>query len=142
MMLRNNRAKNFIVIMIIVALSALFVRIILEKLIQINITQNESNAQTALRLISAALENYSRDNQGAYPKSLLVLTQSKSPYIKEDITGAPQKGYSFDCAILKPSGYSCSATPTSCRLSGKKIYKVSTGSFLESEECDKKESGE
>jgi type II secretory pathway pseudopilin PulG len=128
--------------MIVIAFSALTLRIILEKLIQINIAQNESNAQTVLRLISTALENYSRDNQGVYPKSLSVLTQSKSPYIKEDITGTPQRGYSFDCARLQPSGYSCSATPTSCRLSGKKIYKVSTGSFLESEECDKKESGE
>jgi len=67
--MRNIRGKSFITIMIVIAISALLLRIAIDRLIKINIAQNESNAQGTLKLISAALENYAKDHSGAIPQA-------------------------------------------------------------------------
>lgn len=138
--MKNAKARSFVVIMIIIAVSALLLRIAIEKLIKISITQNESNATATLKLISAALENYAEDNQGIYPTNLSVLTKTSPAYLDKDyITKSPLKGYNFSCSRLEPAGYSCLASPTRCKLTGKMVYTITTGSLLISEDCEKKE---
>lgn len=127
-------------IMIVIAIASLVLRISLEQLIKLNITQNESNAQTTLKLISAALENYARDHLGAYPARLSFLIQNSPPYLDKDyIAGSPIKGYYYGCPRLEASGYSCSASPVKCSLTGKMAYTVTSGGLIISEECSKKE---
>ena len=63
----DKKGKSFITIMIVIAISALLLRIAFDRIIKINIAQNESNAQGTLKLISAALENYAKGHSGAYP---------------------------------------------------------------------------
>jgi len=133
-------AKSFVTIMIVIAVSALLLRITVEKLIKINIAQNESNASLTLKLISAALENYAKDNQGIFPVKISVLTKTSPPYLDKDyLTQSPFKGYNLSCSRLEASGYSCSAIPVKCRLSGNLIHSVSTGGLLISEECSRKD---
>jgi len=123
-----------------VAFCALLLRIGIEKLISINIAQNESSASLTLKLISTALENFARDKNGAYPEKLSLLTNTKPPYLdKSYISDFPVKGYYLNCSRLEPSGYNCSAVPVKCRLTGNAIYTISTGGALESEDCIKKE---
>lgn len=138
--MNNIKARSFVVIMIVIAMSALVLRMLMGWFINMNIAQNESNAQSTLKLISAALENYSKDNQGVYPVQFSVLTESKPPYLDKDyIKQSPVKGYDYDCTRLDATGYSCYAFPTRCKLTGMVAFSVTTGNLLISEDCDKKE---
>ncbi len=139
----DNRGKSFIAIMVIIAITAFVLRIVIDKVIKISIVQNEANASATLKLISAALENYAKDNH-VYPANLDLLTQSRPAYLDKDyIKQSPLlgyiKGYNYNCSRLDTSGYSCLAIPVSCGLTGKKVYSVVTGGLLISDECNKKE---
>lgn len=136
----NKRAKSFVTIMIVTAITALVLRVVIKQIIKVTITQNESDASATIKLISASLENYAKDNRGVYPAKLSVLAENKPAYLDKDyIKISPLRGYNYDCPRLDSSGYSCSASPVSCGLTGKIIYTVITGGSLISEECSKKE---
>ncbi|PIP18833.1 MAG: hypothetical protein COT38_01435 [Candidatus Omnitrophica bacterium CG08_land_8_20_14_0_20_41_16] len=140
MLIKNTQARSFVVIMVVIALSALLLRIAIEKIIEVTTTQNEALAQSTLKSIAVALDNYARDNQGIYPKSISILSQSKPRYLDKDyVTQSPIKGYSYSCGRLDASGYSCYAFPIKCRLTGKVAFIVTTGNLLISEDCNKKE---
>lgn len=137
---RNIKAKSFVVIMIVIALFALALRMIISEIINVTSAQNESSAQSTLKLISTALENYAKNNQGAYPLKISVLTQSQPVYLDRDyIKQSPIKGYHYNCSRLDASGYSCYAVPVRCKLTGKVNFSVTTGSLLISEDCAAKE---
>lgn len=136
----NKKAKSFVVIMIVIALSALTLRVLVGKIISLTTAQNEANAQSTLRLICTAIENYAKDNHGVYPDKISVLTQSSPAYLDKDyIKQSPIKGYNYNCNRLEPSGYSCQALPIRCRLTGKIAFTITTGNLLISEDCDKRE---
>jgi len=138
MMISGRAGKNFVMIMIIIALSALLLRFTISKLIKLNIEQNQSYAEDTLRLISNALENYAKNNRGIYPANVSELLKAKPPYLEKDyLSVSPLRGYDFDCPRLDSAGYNCSATPIRCRLSGRSIYSVSTGGLIVAEGCDK-----
>jgi hypothetical protein len=140
MRINHNKAKSFVTIMVVIAFFALALRFTIEKIIKTNIAQHQSYALSRLKLISAALENYAKDKGGLYPTSLSLLTQSNPPYVdKEDVAQSPKKGYIYSCTRLEASGYSCSAAPLKCRVTGDTAYTISTGSLLISEACDKKD---
>ena len=134
----NRKAKSFVTIMISIAISALLLRLAVDKLIIFNIEQNQILAQGNLKLFSTALENFAKDNKGVYPTQISQLTKDKPVYLENDyIKDSPIKGYEYDCQRLDPTGYNCQATPVNCKLTGKKIYSVSTGGLIIAEDCDK-----
>jgi hypothetical protein len=140
----NYKGRSFIIIIIIIAISALALRIAIEQIIRISIEHNQSGAQSTLKLISAALENYAADNKSSYPQNLTVLTQTKPPYLEKNYfsqssLGDYLRGYNYSCSRIDASGYNCSAIPIKCKLTGKMVYTVTTGGLLISEECEKKE---
>lgn len=127
-------------IMMVIAICALLLRIAAWQIIKINISQNESDAYSTLKLIAASLENYAKDNSGAYPANFALLTQNKPAYLDRDyIAQSPFKGYNYICPRLEVSGYNCLAVPLKCKLTGRKVYAINTGGVLGQEECDKKE---
>ncbi len=140
MIIMEEKAKSFVLIMMVIALSALILRIAIGKVIEIASAQNETMAQSTLKSIATALDNYARDNQGVYPKALSILSQSTPAYLDKDYVSEPSvKGYSYSCTRLDSSGYSCYAFPTKCKLTGKLAFTVTTGNLLISEDCNKKE---
>ena len=125
--------------MIIVALAALSLRLAIHKIIIYNIEQNQLLAKGNLKLLSTALENYAKDNKGAYPANIDLLTRNKPPYLERNYLAASSvRGYEYDCQRLDSTGYSCSAAPVNCKLTGKMVYAVSTGGLIIAESCDKK----
>ncbi len=135
----NKKARSFVTIMIAVAVSALLLRLAIQKIIIYNIEQNQRLAQGNLKLFSTALENYAKDNKGVYPASTAQLTNAKPVYLERDYLAVSSvRGYEYDCQRLGPTGYNCSATPVNCNLSGKMVYAVSTGGLIIAESCDKK----
>lgn len=137
----NDKARSFVTIMIVIAISALLLRFGLGALISYTISQNESYASVTLKLVAAALENYAKDNQGFYPTSVSALTSARPAYLDKNYTlQSPQKGYSYMCVRLESTGYTCIAAPLHCKLTGNTIYTITTGNVLVSESCDLKES--
>ena len=138
-MLRK-QGRSFVAIMILIAISALTIRIAIERIIEFSIMQNESSASRTLKLISVGLENFARENKGAYPVNFTLLTQSEPAYLDTNyIAISPYKGYIYNCPKLEQAGYICTAVPVNCRLTGKTEYTISTGSLFFSEDCAKKE---
>ncbi len=125
--------------MIITALAALSLRLAIHKIIIYNIEQNQLLAKGNLKLLSTALENYAKDNKGAYPANIDLLTRNMPPYLERNYLAASSvRGYEYDCQRLDSTGYSCSAAPVNCKLTGKMVYAVSTGGLIIAESCDKK----
>lgn len=139
-MLKNNSAKSLVVIMLIAAICAFILRIAVIKAIRLNISYDETVASATLKLISAALENYSKDNKGLFPSSISALATTKPAYLDRDYTKQfPIKGYNYICDRLDSLGYNCSAVPIKCNITGQKIFKVSTGSLFVTQDCRKEE---
>lgn len=135
----NRKARSFVAIMIVAALSALLLRLAIQKIIVYNIGHNQLLAQVNLKLLSTALENYAKDNKNAYPAGIDQLTKSNPVYLERNYLAASSiRGYEYDCQRLDASGYNCSAAPVDCKLTGKTVYSVSTGGLIIAESCDKK----
>ena len=135
----DNKARSFVTIMIITALAALLLRLAVHKIIIYNIEQNQLLAKGNLKLLSTALENYAKDNKGAYPVNIDLLTKNKPPYLERNyLSSSAVRGYEYDCQRLDPLGYNCSAAPVNCKLNGKMVYSVSTGGSIIAQSCDKK----
>ncbi len=135
----NKKARSFVTIMIVVALSALLLRLAVEKIIIYNIEHNQLLAQVNLKLLSTALENYAKNNKSAYPASVDQLTKSNPVYLERNYLAVSSiRGYEYDCQRLDAAGYNCLATPVDCKLTGKMVYSVSTGGLIIAESCDKK----
>jgi hypothetical protein len=134
--MKNNQARSFVTIMIVIAVSAFFLRIAIEQVIKFNIAQNESSVSSTLKLIAASLENYSTDHAGVYPLTLSALTLSKPAYLDKDYTSQFSSiGYNFSCPRLEASGYSCRGSPSKCRFTGRTVYSITTGGAIISEDC-------
>lgn len=138
MKIKNQNGKNTVTIILFIAIFSLVLRFAILEIIRSNIKQNESNAAVTLKSISAALENYARNNQGAFPLNLMALAESEPAYLNKNYLATPVKGYSFSCPRLDISGYSCSATPVKCNISGVMIFTITTGGIIVSEDCAKK----
>jgi hypothetical protein len=135
----NRKARSFVTIMIVVGLSALFLRLGMQKVIIYNIDNNQQLAQVNLKLFSTALENYAKDNKGLYPANTAELTKGKPVYLKKDyLAVASAQGYEYDCQRLDEAGYNCKAAPVNCMLTGEKVYSVSTGGLIITESCENK----
>ena len=136
----NNKAKSFVTIMVVIAISALLLRIAIDRVMKLTLAQNESNAAATLKLISTALQNYANDHDGFFPERFAELVQTAPAYLdKNHITLSPVKGYHYICPRLENSGYTCRAAPVNCGLTGNMAYTVTTGGLLISEECKTKE---
>lgn len=134
------QGRSFVSIMIFIAIFVLVLRVTIEQIIRVSIPQNESIASRTLKLYATALDNYAKNNHGAYPMDLTYLTQTNPPYLDKDYTERSSfRGYIYSCSKLDSSGYSCSAAPVICGVTGKTSYIVTTGGFFISEPCKKKE---
>ena len=124
-------------IMVVVALSALLLRLGLHRVIVYRIQQNQLLAQINLKLLSTAMENYAKDNKNIYPASVDLLTKSNPVYLQKDYLAVTSLGgYEYDCQRLDAVGYSCTASPINCKLTGEMAYTVSTGGLIMAESCE------
>jgi len=135
----NNKARSFVTIMVVFALSALLLRLAVHQIIIYRIQQNQLLAQINLKLLSTAMENYAKDNKNVYPASIDLLIKNNPVYLERDYLAATSvHGYEYDCQRLDATGYNCTASPVNCRLTGRMVYAVSTGGLLMTESCDTK----
>lgn len=139
-MKKNHKGLSLIALIFLTAIVSLILRFSIVEFINSTIDQNELTAQSTLKLISTALENYAKDHQGFFPTELAALSRTVPPYLDKNFNLVlSSKGYSFACPRLEVSGYNCFASPIKCNITGKSIYDINTGGTIVSEECKKKE---
>jgi TM2 domain-containing membrane protein YozV/Tfp pilus assembly protein PilE len=122
----------WIFVFIVAILAAITIPLVLER----RIAALETTAQTHLRLISAALENYSVDNNGNYPADEHTLLEAGSPYLSKAYNQVTISGYTF-YEDLQPKSYKITATPQSCGVTGNKIFVIEAGGILSSYDCER-----
>jgi type IV pilus assembly protein PilA len=129
------RGFTLVEIMIVVSIISLLAAIAIPNLLRAKLTTNEASAQVTLRAISTAAEMYSSSNNGLYPDDITDLISPIPPYINENyVATSPRQGYNFTFSS-DAAGYTATATPASCHTTGNRIYNVTTGAVLNSEEC-------
>ena len=124
------KAFTLVEVLIVISIITLLVTISMPGLLRERMAANEESARAALKEISTALENYVEKNS-QYPVNFSDLVKANPPYLNYDyIAGSPIKGYNFTCQPFDTGGYSCSAAPQRCGLTGSKIYTITTGGML------------
>src|ERR1700679_3256352 len=97
-------------IMIVVAIIALLSAIAIPNLLRAKMTSNDALARATLRAVSTASESYATANNGHYPSSPDVLTNSPPPYLNNQYCQQTIAGYTYNCTF-SDSGYQITATP-------------------------------
>ena len=131
------KAFTLVEVLITISVVVLLTTISMPGIIRERISVNEESARAALKEISTALETYAEKNLH-YPANFSDLVNASPAYLNYNyIAGSPVKGYNFTCQSLDAGGYSCSATPQRCGLTGLKIYTITTGGMLnEGVDCE------
>jgi Tfp pilus assembly protein PilE len=120
---------------ILIPIIAIAVAIFIPGFVRGHLRANESSAQTALKTISVAYENFYVD-KGAYPASVDDLANADIPYIDEDYASGSYRGYNISCRIIGSEGYTCTAAPVNCGVSGSRVFVIDDTGTLYDEECD------
>jgi type IV pilus assembly protein PilA len=116
-------------IMIVVAIIALLAAFAIPGLIRTRVTANNTAAQTTLRALSTAAENFASANGGVFPANEAALTGPTPPFLNRPYCGLAYSGFTFTCAF-NTAAYTFVATPVTLDASGSTTYTITTGGVL------------
>lgn len=122
----------FIVIVAVVILAAISA----PNILRARLEANEATAQATLKTISTAIEAYSAQHNGQYPKDEYDLRFATPPYLSAPYDGKTISGYSYSLN-LSPGGYEVAARPASCGDTGNQVFIIKTKGVTLKEECKK-----
>lgn len=127
----KRRVKGFTLVelTVVVGLITVLAGVSIPNVLRGRIAANEASAQSALKTISVALENYLIANQ-TYPVDTDLLLSDSPPYLNTDFfNGTIHNGYSFTASTLTLDAYSITAAPLTSN-NGSVSYTITTGGVL------------
>jgi len=135
------RGFTLVEIMIVVAIIALLAAIAIPQILRARLVQNEAAAQSTLRTIATALENYAASNKGQYPRDIDSQLLGATPkyldknYFTEYNINKPFQGYFYAIINITAAGYNIVSRPQVCSVAGtpgtgSKSYTITTGGVL------------
>ena len=116
-------------VMIVVGVIALLATIIIPNALKARMSANDVMAQSTLKTIATALENYLAAN-GNYPPASESLTNITPPYLNRDYFNGVYSGFSFS-AGLDDFTYTITATPVDVGRTGTTTYSIVTGGIFQ-----------
>ena len=114
-------------VLIVVAIISLLALMAIPNLLRARVDSNQTFAQTTLKAIANALENYVSINS-AYPTDVDELIGVSPPYLNKNYFVGAYNGYTFD-AELDSYSYTITAIPVNSS-SGTTSYTITTGAVL------------
>lgn len=123
------RAFTLVELMIVIAIIALLALEAIPSLLRSRISTNDAVAQSTLKSIAMALENYMVVN-GYYPDSTNSLLGVSPPYLNKDYFAGTHSGYTYTANISNYS-YTVRAIPNVAGQTGTTTYTVTTGGVLQ-----------
>ena len=132
----KEKGVTFVEVMSAMAVVGLVAALSMPNLMRMQIRINEGRAQSALRTIAAALNDYrANQNPPSYPSGLSVLAQGDPPYLTQELVNATGsntfQGYQFMYHRLNSNEFILVATPPSDAPSGIAVYRFITRGEVE-----------
>lgn len=121
------RGFTLVEVTVVVGIVSLLSSIAIPNLLRNKTIANETFAQTTLKTIAIALENYAAINS-EYPTNKSQILDPNPPYLNKDLFSGVHQGYTYNETFASFS-YSIVASPT-MQSQGTKVYTVTTGAII------------
>lgn len=123
-----------IVIAVAILPMSLLAAIAIPNLLRARLMANQSAAKAKVITISTAIETYASANQGRYPLDEYELLHADPPYLSGRYHNKDVQGYNYTLD-LNAEGYVITAMPTSCGVTGNKIFRAKNSEGISEEDC-------
>lgn len=123
-----------IVVVALLPIIAMLAAIAIPNLLKARLTANESAAESSLKTITSAIENYAASHQGRYPSNEYDLVYATPAYLPRPFNNKTLLGYTYSLK-LDSNGYQVSASPAECGVTGIKVFTAETGVKITDKNC-------